>query len=88
MPEVEEVHSRGMWVDLGEVFYQAYRKSTVGAGLCGSWLACDASTSVHQLHRGDAIAAWVSTQLSSGYVYISIAAVTAAIGSALTAGHF
>ncbi|KAB0477868.1 hypothetical protein F7R12_01000 [Pseudomonas tolaasii] len=28
----------------------------VGAGLCGSWLACDAVTSVHQLHSGDAIA--------------------------------
>ncbi|OPA95323.1 hypothetical protein BFW87_14885 [Pseudomonas fluorescens] len=24
--------------------------------LCGSWLACDAGTSVFQLHRGDAIA--------------------------------
>ncbi|MRU53367.1 hypothetical protein FIV37_24135 [Pseudomonas gessardii] len=28
----------------------------VWAGLCGSWLACDADTSVHQLDRGDAIA--------------------------------
>ncbi|RAG99827.1 hypothetical protein DJ480_26070 [Pseudomonas sp. Leaf98] len=28
----------------------------MGAGLCGSWLACDAGTSVYQCHRGDAIA--------------------------------
>ena len=30
--------------------------------MCGSWLACDADTSVCQVHRVDAIAAWVSTQ--------------------------
>ncbi|TLG90072.1 hypothetical protein FEM54_19350 [Pseudomonas edaphica] len=28
----------------------------MGAGLCGSWLACDANTSVIQLNPGDAIA--------------------------------
>ncbi|KAB0465112.1 hypothetical protein F7R12_30255 [Pseudomonas tolaasii] len=26
------------------------------AGFCGSWLACDAGTSVHQVNPGDAIA--------------------------------
>ncbi|GLH47509.1 hypothetical protein RS3R2_11900 [Pseudomonas lactis] len=44
-----------------------YRKSGAGgigalihkswnAIKCGSWLACDADTSVYQMHRGDAIA--------------------------------
>ncbi|TWR43594.1 hypothetical protein DA482_00150 [Pseudomonas fluorescens] len=28
----------------------------VGAGVCGSWLACDPGTSVIPIHRGDAIA--------------------------------
>ncbi|AYG05699.1 hypothetical protein D7M10_00755 [Pseudomonas fluorescens] len=32
------------------------RGACVGAGLCGSWLACDGITSVSLTHRGDAIA--------------------------------
>ncbi|OYU05087.1 MAG: hypothetical protein CFE47_23740 [Pseudomonas sp. PGPPP1] len=28
----------------------------MGAGFCGSWLACDADASVIQLNRGDVIA--------------------------------
>ncbi len=32
--------------------------------MCGSWLACDADTSVYQLDRGDAIAGKPATQAS------------------------
>jgi hypothetical protein len=37
---------------------KAKAKAETAAALlfCGSWLACDADTSIFQVHRGDAIA--------------------------------
>ncbi|NCE88565.1 hypothetical protein DK871_00240 [Pseudomonas sp. L13] len=48
-----------------------FAKRTVGADLCGSWLACDADASVCQPHLGDAIAGKPAPTQARSYRRIS-----------------
>ncbi|KAB0475463.1 hypothetical protein F7R12_12995 [Pseudomonas tolaasii] len=44
------------WCALARRSRATRNTANVGAGFCGSWLACDAGTSVYQVDQGDAIA--------------------------------
>ncbi|OPA95010.1 hypothetical protein BFW87_13230 [Pseudomonas fluorescens] len=43
----------------------------MGEALCGSWLACDAVTSVCQSHRSDAIAGKPAPTLARSHIFLS-----------------
>ncbi|TLG89478.1 hypothetical protein FEM54_21885 [Pseudomonas edaphica] len=64
---------------LSSIILGLLTRSNVDAGLCGSWLACDASTSVYQSNPGDAIAGKPAPTQASSHIFNRVFSAVAAV---------